>query len=520
MSKVRVTIDGRELYVDAGKTIIQAAHEAGITIPYYCYHPGLVVDGNCRICLVEVEKAPKLMVGCKTAVNDGMVVHTNTARVQDARRGVQEFMLVNHPIDCPVCDQAGECKLQDYYYDYDLANSRVKDLKVHKPKVVDFGRHVKFDGERCILCSRCVRFTRDVSETYELGIYNRGDHSVIGLTPGMTLDNPYSMNTIDICPVGALTSKDFRFKKRVWFMDEHKSVCPGCSRGCAVWLDADAKENKVYRTRPRKNLLANQYWMCDFGRFTFEWVADARLDAPQIAGASATWDAALAAAVEALRGKRLGVLVSPSLTNEELVALAALIDGLGGAVLGLGQDRVPAPDEVVEDDFLIDADKHPNRRGAVAVFGSALGDATTLAAKLDAGEVDTLLVTGRRAGAVLGAALAKASTLVLLSAHNDMGERDPDVALPGCVFSEKAGSYISAAGVVSAFAPAVKPAGQARDELAILAALGEALGVTVPADVRAAWVLLGERIPALAALSYDELLRRTAVSLDAVEGVA
>jgi len=249
-------------------------------------------------------------------------------------------------------------------------------------------------------------------------------------------------------------------------------------------------------------------------------VDDARLSAPRIAGADADWDAALTAAANALKGKRLGVLVSPSLSNEELAALAALVDGVGGAVLGLGQDRMPAAGELVEDDFLIDADKHPNRRGAHEVFGPALGSADDLKAQLEAGAIDALLVTGRRARAVLGAGLDQAPVLVALTAHDDAYDRPVDVALPGCVFSEKAGSYISADGVVAAFAPAVRPAAAARDELATLAALGAALGCEVPGNPQAAWAVLGDRVPALATLDYEGLLTRTAVRFSAIEGVA
>src|SRR5689334_7186556 len=230
-----VEIEGQKIQVEDGTTVIVAADRLGIEIPHYCYHPGLTIAGNCRMCLVEIEKMPKLQIACNTRVTDGMVVHTTSDKTKAAQRAVLEFLLINHPIDCPVCDQAGECKLQEYYMDYDRQRSRFPlPEKVHKKKAIPIGPLVMLDQERCILCARCTRFLDEVTHTSELAIYQRGDHCQIELAPGKTLDNKYSGNVVDICPVGALTSRDFRFRARVWYLERTESVCGACANGCNI----------------------------------------------------------------------------------------------------------------------------------------------------------------------------------------------------------------------------------------------------------------------------------------------
>lgn len=252
----KITIDGRPLEVDNSLTVIQAARDNGIEIPHFCWHPRLSVAGNCRICLVEIEKMPKLVIACSTQVAEGMVVRTNTEKVIDARQAVMEFLLINHPLDCPICDEAGECKLQDYAYEHSIGYSRFDEDKVHKPKRVELGPHVLLDDERCIMCSRCVRFCDEIVKKPQLTFTERGDHVELTTFPGEQLDNAYSMNTIDICPVGALTSRDFRFKARVWEMSATETVCPGCARGCNmnVWV----RNNEILRQTPRFNADVNE----------------------------------------------------------------------------------------------------------------------------------------------------------------------------------------------------------------------------------------------------------------------
>ncbi|HXH28432.1 MAG TPA: 2Fe-2S iron-sulfur cluster-binding protein, partial [Candidatus Polarisedimenticolia bacterium] len=265
--EVSLLIDGRPVVVRKGTTVLQAAATIGIQVPHYCYHPGLTIAGNCRMCLIEIEKVPKLQIGCATTVAQGMVVKTTTERVKTVREGIMEFLLINHPLDCPICDQAGECRLQQYEADYGAGASRFIEEKVHWPKRYDIGPRVVFDAERCIKCTRCIRFCDEISKSHELSLFQRGDHAIIGTFPGRPLDNPYSGCTVDVCPVGALTWKGFRFKARVWFLKDVPSVCAGCARGCSV--NVATFRNVIHRMTPRENPEVNAYWICDAGRTSF-----------------------------------------------------------------------------------------------------------------------------------------------------------------------------------------------------------------------------------------------------------
>lgn len=260
----KITINGRELEFTPGQTIIEVATLNDIVVPHFCWHPSLSVSGNCRMCLVEVEKMPKLVIACSTLAADGMVVNVDSVKSIEARNAVMEFLLINHPLDCPICDEAGECKLQDYAYKYSVGESRFDEVKNSKRKRVQLGPFVTFDAERCISCSRCIRFCEEIAGENQLTFVNRGDRVTITTYPGMTLDNNYSLNTTDICPVGALTNTDFRFKARVWDMSKTDSICTGCSRGCndEIWV----RNNEVLRLTPRFNNEVNSYWMCDYGR--------------------------------------------------------------------------------------------------------------------------------------------------------------------------------------------------------------------------------------------------------------
>jgi len=264
----KITINGKSIEVAAGTSIIQAAQDLNIPIAHYCWHEALSVAGACRMCMVEVEKNPKLQIACNTQCADGMVIHTDSPRVKETVKWALDFHLINHPLDCPICDQAGECKLQDYYMAYGLYTPEMNQPKMKKDKAVSLGERVVLDQERCILCSRCVRFTSEVSKTHELGIFNRGDRSVIGTFENRPMNNNYSVNTVDICPVGALTSKDFRFKQRVWFLKDFETICNGCSTGCNVTVSYN--QNGIFRVRPRFNKDVNGHWMCDEGRDVYK----------------------------------------------------------------------------------------------------------------------------------------------------------------------------------------------------------------------------------------------------------
>ena len=290
---VKFTIDGRELEAPAGTLVIEAAKRNGIEIPSFCYYEGYSLQAACRMCLVDtgmpklgadkkpevgpdgkpvIMFAPKLSIGCNTPVAEGMVVLTKSPKVVKAREGVMEFLLINHPLDCPICDQAGECRLQEFSVDYGKSTSRFVEEKVHKPKQTKLNAKITLDDERCILCSRCIRFMRDVAGQDCLGFVNRGSHSTLTCYPGNEPKTNYDLNIVDICPVGALTSNDFRFQQRVWFLKETKSVCPNCATGCntTVW----SREGIVYRQTPRENEAVNQCWMCDHGRLNFKFVND------------------------------------------------------------------------------------------------------------------------------------------------------------------------------------------------------------------------------------------------------
>src|SRR5687767_104353 len=399
-----LTIDGRQIESPDGSMVIQAAEKLGNFIPRYCYHPGLSIAGNCRICLVEVEKNPKLQIACNTPVAEGMVVHTQSAKAEDGRRAVLEFLLANHPLDCPVCDQSGECDLQNFYMNFGLYDPRFRELKVKKKKAVPIGPHVMLDQERCILCSRCVRFADEISKTGEFGIFNRGDRAELALYPGQELDNPYSGNVVDICPVGALTDRDFRFKARVWYLSSAPSVCNRCAQGCNV--DVHYVLNRphlndgarVLRVKPRYNADVNQWWMCDEGRYGFGWIDEGRLTKVRNRGIDSTWEAALptiAAELASLgqngTGARIGVIASSQLTNEELFLIREIFGALGARVTA----SVPSPPGS-SDDFLIKPDKSPNTLGAtlLGLSGSLAPATADLIADALEGRIQALWVFG------------------------------------------------------------------------------------------------------------------------------
>src|SRR5437867_3378136 len=323
---VNLTIDGVAVSVPKGTMIIEAAKQAGVLIPHYCYHPGLPVAGVCRMCLVEVEKMPKLAPSCAMAVAEGQVVRVHTEKALEARQGVLEMLLINHPLDCPICDQAGECELQDYTFQEGRAEGRYREPKRFNP-VEDFGGDVIYVANRCILCTRCVRFMDDVAQHPILNVSERGDRAVIGKFAGEDMTHPWAGNVIDLCPVGALLSKDALNKARAWELDRSSSVCPNCSQGCNVMIET--RDNTVVRLRPRPNEDVNKYFMCDHGRLTYRWLnRQDRVDVPHARGSNGMgptdWELALSAAAKTLTGSRAFVLASPMLSNEALYLLAAM----------------------------------------------------------------------------------------------------------------------------------------------------------------------------------------------------
>ncbi|HEV8235478.1 MAG TPA: 2Fe-2S iron-sulfur cluster-binding protein, partial [Gemmatimonadaceae bacterium] len=362
---VNLTIEGRPVSVPAGTSILEAAKAAGVLIPHYCYHPGLPVAGVCRMCLVDVEKAPKLAPSCATAVAEGQVVRVHTEKALEARQGVLEMLLINHPLDCPICDQAGECELQDYTFQEGRPEGRYREPKRFNP-VEDFGGDVIYVANRCILCTRCVRFMDDVAQHPILNVSERGDRAVIGKFEGEDMTHPWAGNVIDLCPVGALLSKDALNKARAWELDRAASVCPNCSQGCNVIIEA--RDNTVVRMRPRPNDDVNKYFMCDHGRLNYRWLNRRdRVDVPMVRQgatlAGCDWERALAEAARLMKGKRVFVLASPMLSNEALFLLSEIIRTTGGAGAFRVTTGPEAPLPGVED-LALRADRAANVRGA------------------------------------------------------------------------------------------------------------------------------------------------------------
>jgi NADH-quinone oxidoreductase subunit G len=472
-ANVKMVIDGQAHEFPAGLTILEACQRVGIVVPFFCWHPGLAAPAVCRQCLVEIKGFPKPVPSCYTLVADRMEVVTSSPKVLDVRRQMLEFTLLNHPIDCPICDKAGECLLQKHYFDWDARVARNDGSKVRKAKVVDLGRHIVLDQERCILCTRCIRVCNEVARRQDLVMAFRGDRQLLTTAPGRRLDNPYSLNTVDVCPVGALTAKDFRFSMRAWELWATPSVCPGCATGCNI--EIHAARNVVRRLIPRLNPAVNKYWMCDEGRLTYQRVHQERLAAPMLAGASASWDAALAEAARLLGQARdkspasLGMVVSAQMTNEDLFAFSRL------AAEHLRIDRVylAGASEGWCDDILVSADKNPNTTGAKLIGGPSLRTTADLQRDLQGRAVTTLLLVGE-ADAI--GPLESLQTLVAVTSHQSQPVAAAQVALPLAMWAEVDGSFTNRQGKVQRLYPAIAAAGQARPGWETAVGLGRALG--------------------------------------------
>jgi NADH-quinone oxidoreductase subunit G len=480
--QVTLTIDGKEIAVPKGTNVLEAAQKLGIEISYFCYHPGLSIAAACRQCLVEIAGQPKLAPSCQVVATEGMKVISSSPKVSLARQQMLEFTLVNHPVDCPICDKAGECTLQKLYHEWDHAPSRTTIPKVHKPKRIDLGPTIVLDAERCILCSRCIRVCDEVAGQHQLEMVFRGDHEQISTAPGQVLDNPYSMNTVDVCPVGALTAKDFRFTLRAWELMTTPSVCNGCATGCNI--EIHHREQRIYRLVPRPNSDVNKYWMCDEGRWTYKDVHAERLVTPLIDGLPAAWDRALAAAAEKLQAildtdrQAVGVVFGAGHTNEDNYVLARLArEFLSlGKLYVMGKDPVPSR----ADPILRVADVNANLRGATALVPEAK-DRAALEADLEAGALRGLLVLG--ADTPLGdAAFAKAAALdalIVVAAHERGLAPKAHVVLPAGDWAEVHGTITNKDDRVQRLRAAFPPAGQALPAWDAILRLGRQLGATL-----------------------------------------
>jgi len=524
-------------------TMLQACEAAGVTVPHYCYHAKLPIAGNCRMCLVEfgtpalgpdrkpiqnpdgtskIAKSPRPAIACATPISPGMEIYTNTPGVKLMRAGVLEFLLINHPLDCPICDQAGECKLQEYSVEFGQSGSRFAEHKVHKPKAVDLGPRILLDDERCILCTRCIRFTRDIVGDDKLGIVNRGSYNTIAAYPGTVFDNNYTLNTVDICPVGALTSKDFRFQMRVWFLKESKSLCTSCGTGCNVLISS--REEKVYRYTPRDNDAVNGSWMCDAGRLNYKWIDRAdRLKEVRVGQASrlspasemletgatpvprkVMWPAVLKEISDKLKAAASGtvaIIASARQTNEELFLLKKL-----AAKLGATTDSVPREGE--PDKLLVVADKNPNTNGArlnglcFTEIGIKLPD---IARGIRDGKLKTLIVFGEDVTkqGITAEDLARLDLLVVSDILPNATTQVAHYLLPGCAHAEKRGSFTNTKGRVQKFMKAVEPPGDARPESEFLRELVQQVtGETFPSTIEGLFNQMAKEVPEFSGLTW------------------
>ena len=529
---VKLTIDGKPVAAPKGMNLIEAAKLVGVEVPHYCYHPKLTIAGNCRMCMVDIGMpklgpdrkpelgadgrpvivfAPKLAIGCNTSVAEGMVVQTRSPKVIKAREGVMEFLLINHPLDCPICDQAGECRLQEFSVDYGKGESRFVEEKVHKPKRTPLGPKIMLDDERCILCSRCVRFMKEVAGQDCLGFVDRGSYSTLTCYPGTEPHTNYDLNIVDICPVGALTSTDFRFKQRVWFLKETKSICPNCATGCnsVLW----SREGVVYRQTPRDNDAVNQCWMCDYGRLHYAYINHPeRLTLPsvkpagQAARSSLTWTEATCQVAERLKAATgLAAIGSARATTEELFLFAKLArEVLKVAWL----DCVPRSGG--GDNLLLDADRNPNLQGArlTGVAAEPPGSQLSqIAAGIAAGSIRSLFVLGENVAkhGIDPDLLAKLELLVVIDTLPSPTTERAQYVLPGATFAEKRGTFINRQDRLQRFHPAILSPGLARPEWQTLAALLGQLGVVSYGTIEDVFADMARTIPALAGLNLSKI---------------
>jgi NADH-quinone oxidoreductase subunit G len=534
---ITVNVDGREIAVPKGTNMIEAARLANVDVPHYCYHPKLAVVGNCRMCLVEMgmpavdpaTKAPVLdpatgkqkinwmprpTIACATNASPGLHIRTTTPLVKECREGVMEFLLINHPLDCPICDQAGECKLQEQATGYGRGYSRYIEQKNVKPKRTPLGPRVMLDDERCVLCSRCIRFSKDVAKDDVLGFIDRGSYSTLTCYPGRKLENNYSLNTVDICPVGALTSTDFRFKMRVWFLKQTNSIDTESSVGAntIVW----SREGVIYRITPRQNDEVNDTWMADSGRILYKQVrASDRLGAIKVNGAESGLDIAINAAAALFKQGGAAVVGSGRSSVEEQFLTKKLADALKAPthlVCRTGQG----------DGILVSADRNPNTRGALVVglishlpkaagdkgaAAPALAGLTELAASIDAGKIKTVVSIGEdlAAAGLSTAQLAKVS-VIYVGTHANATSAAAKMVLPTLTVFEKNGTFVNQQFRLQKFLKAIPAVEGALDDLVVLTKLVAAAGgASLPADLHALWAVLSAEVPALGVVQFKNL---------------
>jgi len=509
---VSCTIDGVQLEIPRGTRMIDAAARAGVDVPHYCYHPGLSAPAQCRMCLVEVEGVPKLLAACTSVVQEGNVIHTESPNALKAREGVLEFLLVNHPLDCPVCDQSGECKLQDYV----AAEGRPMGRLAEPKRIVgvdDFGGDVLFHGDRCVMCTRCVRFMREVAQDERLTVVQRGHKAVIDTFFDEGLEgNIWADNVVDICPVGALVSKDFLHRARAWDLDRSPSICPNCTQGCNITLQV--RDNEVMRLKPRPNMAVNSHWMCDFGRLNYQWInRTGRIESPLVREGDRlvpmSWSDALLRLVGAAReiSAEVRTVVSPFASNEDLGVVSRLGEAFGP---GGGVFRVETGEEVVLPGFptlALREDRAANVRGAELLGFSRGGDSSGRGG-LEAASVHegVLLVLGDDLSDAPADFGANARLFIYIGQVLGDAARNAHFVLPSTTFAEMEGSFTNVQGRVQRFWPALQVPGMARPAWqiigVILSGLNDVPALATPSE---AFGLLGEISDRFAGLRFEDL---------------
>jgi NADH-quinone oxidoreductase subunit G len=536
-----VYVNNLPIEVAAGEQIncVQAAQRVGVEIPHYCWHPALSVVASCRMCLVEIGQKkpdgsvaiqPKLIPGCQTPVTDGMVIVTDSEKVQAAQKATLEYLLLNHPLDCPTCDQAGECLLQDYSYRYGRGYSRLQEPKQLRPDKDYIGDQITLFTDRCIMCSRCVRFTREISGTSELQVINRGSRAEIDIFPGQPCNNKLAGNVVDICPVGALCSKDFLYKQRVWWLQSAQSVCPNCSTGCSIAVDQS--DDRVYRLRPRPNPQAQGHFMCDEGRFGWKYLhRDDRLSVPvqrrrDGAVVSRDWDVILPALRAALgaagrqSGKGIAAVLSPWMTLEEAFLLSGYLKSLTtNLALASGPVRVAGEDDKYPKDvhgrpiepvkFTIRAEKCPNRRGVEFILRHFTGDVVPMGDVLGraaAGDFSAIYLVGGDPGGWItdaqAAALDNVETVIVQDILPSPASQRATFLLPGGSFAERDGTYVNHAGLAQGIRRSIRGPGEARPDGRLLWELAGRRGLFNLTLLRRE---MGETIERLRALANGQL---------------
>ncbi len=519
---VTVNVDGKDIAVPKGTNMIEAARLVNVEVPHYCYHPKLTIAGNCRMCLVEmgmpavdpatkqpvmdpatgrqkVNWMPRPTIACATNASPGLHIRTNTPAVQDYRNGVTEMLLINHPLDCPICDQAGECKLQEHSTAYGRGYSRFVEQKNVKPKRTQLGPRVTLDDERCILCSRCIRFSKEIAKDDVLGFVDRGSYSTLTCYPGKKLENNYSLNTVDICPVGALTSTDFRFKMRVWFLKQTPSIDTESSVG--VNTDVWSREGILYRITPRRNDQVNDTWLADSGRMLYKQVkSEDRQLHPKIDGATTATEMAIKAAGDLLKAGSVAIVGSGRSSVEEQFLTKKLAETLG--VSAQLVSRVGQGDKI-----LISADRNPNVRGALVtglIKTLPTQKLTGLAADIDAGKVKTVLSLGEdlTAAGLTPAHLAKVA-VIYLGTHANATSAAAKVFIPTLTVFEKSGTFVNQQFRLQKFSKAVPgPAGVFDDLVTLANLVAAAGGAKLASDLGSLWNTLSAEATALMGIEF------------------